>query len=130
MLANQNSSNKQYAGKTKVILPPCTHDKVESRMILNKIIWLNLVVSDGALEALKWLALLLMTVNHDNKFLFNGTNYAAFAAGPLLVFLSGIQPPRLGAWAYLLTMRRLAIYGFLTMPPPLFLMGSTCSYLY
>lgn len=33
----------------------------------------RLVLSDGALEALKWTALLLMTGDHVNKYLFNGT---------------------------------------------------------
>lgn len=83
----------------------------------------RLVVSNGTLEALKWLALLLMTVDHVNKFLFNGTNDAAFAAGriglPLFVFCLAYNLARLGTLergAYPRTMRRLAVFGVLAMP--------------
>lgn len=83
----------------------------------------RLAVSDGSLEALKWLALVLMTVDHVNKFLFNGTNDAAFAAGrvamPLFVFVLAYNLARPGVLergAYLRTMRRLALFGVLAMP--------------
>jgi hypothetical protein len=33
----------------------------------------RLVLADGTVEALKWFALLLMTGDHVNKYLFNGT---------------------------------------------------------
>ncbi|MWQ92496.1 conjugal transfer protein TraX, partial [Escherichia coli] len=32
-----------------------------------------MVIADGTIEALKWLALLAMTGDHVNKYLFNGT---------------------------------------------------------
>lgn len=83
----------------------------------------RLAVSDGSLEALKWLALVLMTVDHVNKFLFNGTNDAAFAAGrvamPLFVFVLAYNLARPGVLergAYLRTMKRLALFGVLAMP--------------
>lgn len=91
--------------------------------MLNKVTWPRLAVSDGTLEALKWLALLLMTVDHVNKFLFNGTNDAAFAAGrialPLFVFSLAYNLARPGVLergAYPRTMRRLAVFGVLAMP--------------
>lgn len=91
--------------------------------MLNKLSLPRLVVSDGSLEALKWLALVLMTVDHVNKFLFNGTNDAAFAAGrvamPLFVFVLAYNLARPGVLeygAYLRTMKRLALFGVLAMP--------------
>lgn len=85
--------------------------------------WPRLVVSDGALEVLKWLALLLMTADHANKFLFNGTNGAVFAAGrlamPLFVFVLAYNLARPGVLergSYARTMRRLALSGVLSMP--------------
>jgi len=100
-----------------------THDAKVDGCMLNKIYWPHLVISDGTIEALKWLALLLMTVDHVNKFLFNGTNDAAFAAGrialPLFVFSLAYnlaRPGILERGVYPRTMRRLAVFGVLTMP--------------
>jgi hypothetical protein len=89
----------------------------------NKRSWPSLVVPDGSLEALKWLALLSMTVDHVNKFLFNGTNEAAFGVGriamPLFVFVLAYNLARPGVLehgGYSRTMRRLAAFGILAMP--------------
>ncbi len=41
----------------------------------------KLVITDGTLEALKYLGLVLMTLDHVDKYLFNGTCPTAFAAG-------------------------------------------------
>ena len=54
----------------------------------------RLVLADGTVEALKWFALLSMTGEHVNKYLFNGTIDWLFDAGrlclPIFVFgLSG-----------------------------------------
>src|SRR5450830_682317 len=91
--------------------------------MLRKFVWPRLAVSDGTLEALKWLALVLMTVDHVNKFLFNGTNDAAFAAGrvalPLFVFALAYNLARPGVMergGYARTMMRLAFFGALAMP--------------
>ena len=42
-----------------------------------------LVLSSGTLEALKWLALLLMTLDHVNKHLLHASVPELFAAGRL-----------------------------------------------
>lgn len=83
----------------------------------------RLFVSDGALEALKWIALLLMTGDHVNKYLFNGTNDLLFAAGrlamPLFIFVLAYNLARPGALergAYPRTMKRLALFGILATP--------------
>lgn len=97
--------------------------------MLNKFTWPRLAVSNGTLEALKWLALLLMTVDHVNKFLFNGTNDAAFTAGrlamPLFVFALAYnlaRPSVLEHGGFPRTMKRLAVFGVLAMPA-FFIMG-------
>jgi hypothetical protein len=91
--------------------------------MLSKTTLPRLVVPDGALEALKWIALLLMTGDHVNKYLFNGTNDLLFAAGrvamPLFVFVLAYNLARPGVLergAYLRTMKRLALFGVLAMP--------------
>lgn len=95
----------------------------EGSGMLNSFSWPRLAVSDGSLEALKWLALVLMTVDHVSKFLFNGTDDAAFAAGrvamPLFVFALAYNMARPGVLecgAYLRTMKRLALLGALAIP--------------
>ena len=91
--------------------------------MMGKFSWPRLTVSNGSLEALKWLALVAMTVDHVNKFLFNGTNDAAFAVGrlalPLFVFVLAYNLARPGALergAYTRTMKRLALFGVLSLP--------------
>lgn len=50
-----------------------------------------IVVSDGSLEALKWVGLVLMTIDHVNKYVLHGSVPAMFALGrltlPLFVFV-------------------------------------------
>nr|WEG85486.1 trbP [Escherichia coli] len=60
-----------------------------------------MVIADGTIEALKWLALLAMTGDHVNKYLFNGTLPYLFEAGrlalPLFVFVLAYNLARPGA---------------------------------
>jgi len=72
------------------------------------------VIADDTLEALKWLALLLMTGDHVNKYLVNGTLPWLFNAGrvtlPLFVFVIALhlaRPDILERGAYPPTMKRL-----------------------
>ncbi len=83
-----------------------------------------LVLSSGALEALKWLALLLMTLDHVNKYLLQASVPALFAAGrlalPLFGFVLGYNLARhgvLASGAYLRTARRLAVFGSIATLP-------------
>ena len=78
----------------------------------------RLELSSGALEALKWLALLLMTLDHVNKHLLHASVPELFAAGrlalPLFGFVLGYNLARPGALAsggYSRTARRLAVFG-------------------
>jgi hypothetical protein len=102
-------------------------------------------VPDGTLEAMKWLALILMAGDHTNKYLFNGTLPILFEAGrlalPLFVFVPSYNLARPGAFergTYLRTMKRLALFGALASVPfialgglyfgwlPINVMGTLC----
>lgn len=83
----------------------------------------RLTISDGTLEFLKWLALLLMTGDHVNKYLFNGTVPWFFSAGrlalPLFAFVLGYKlarPGMLPSGGYGRTMKRLAGFGVAATP--------------
>jgi len=83
-----------------------------------------LLLSSGTLEALKWLALLLMTLDHVNKYLLHASVPELFAAGrlalPLFGFVLGYNLARPGALAsggYLRTARRLAVFGSIATIP-------------
>lgn len=83
----------------------------------------RLALSDGALEALKWAALLLMTGDHVNKYLFNGTKDWLYCAGrvamPLFVFVLAYnlaRPDALVRGAHRRTVRRLVITGCVATP--------------
>jgi hypothetical protein len=81
-------------------------------------------LSDGAVEGLKWFALVLMTVDHVNKYLFNATLPVAFEAGrlclPLFVILLAFnlaRPWAIERSAHRRTMKRLAVFGTVASVP-------------
>ena len=83
-----------------------------------------LMLSSGTLEALKWLALLLMTLDHVNKHLLHASVPELFAAGrlalPLFGFVLGYnlaRPGALASGAYSRTARRLALFGSIATVP-------------
>lgn len=83
----------------------------------------RLVVPNGIIEALKWLALLFMTGDHVNKYLFNGTMPLLFDAGrlalPLFAFVLGYnlaRPGTLERGVYGRTITRLALFGLFATP--------------
>ena len=91
----------------------------------------QLIVSDGTVEALKWLALILMTGDHLNKYLFNGTLPGLFEAGrlalPLFVCVLAYNLARPHAFecgVYKRVMIRLAVFGGLATPLFIALGGS------
>ncbi|MDX3998502.1 TraX family protein [Pseudomonas aeruginosa] len=90
----------------------------------------RLSIADGSIEALKWIALLLMTGDHVNKYLFNGTLPYLFEAGrlamPVFVFVLAYnlaRPGMAGQGAYKRTMFRLGLFGLLAMPAFVMLCG-------
>jgi hypothetical protein len=85
---------------------------------------------DGTLEALKWLALALMVLDHVNGFLFDRELPGAFQAGrlvfPLFAFVLACNLARPGALergVHRRTMRRLALFAVLATPAHWALVG-------
>ena len=84
----------------------------------------RLTIADGTVEALKWLALLLMTGDHINKYLFNATLPVLFELGrlalPIFVFVLAYnlsRPGLLKQGAYQRTINRLGLVGILASVP-------------
>ena len=83
-----------------------------------------LVFSEASLSAAKWLALLLMVVDHSNKYLLGGSESWMYALGrmsmPLFAFVLGYNLARPGTLAnggYQRLALRLAIFGLLATAP-------------
>ena len=83
-----------------------------------------LTLSSGTLEALKWLALILMTFDHVNKHLLHASVPELFAAGrlamPLFGFVLGYnlaRPDALADGAFKRTAARLAVFGSIASVP-------------
>jgi hypothetical protein len=80
-------------------------------------------ISNGSLEALKWVGLLLMTGDHINKYLLHEASPALYALGrivmPLFGFVLMVNLTRAGALEtglHLRVMKRLAIFALLATP--------------
>lgn len=81
-------------------------------------------IANGTLEAVKWFALVLMTLDHVNKYLFAHKLPACFELGrlamPLFVFVLAYnlaRPGSLAAGAHWRTGKRLAVYGAIACVP-------------
>lgn len=84
----------------------------------------RLVVSDGTIEALKWLALVLMTLDHVNKYLLHGAVPALFILGritlPLFAFVFAFnlaRPDALARGMHKRTAGRLVLFGAIASVP-------------
>ena len=84
----------------------------------------RLVLSDGSIEALKWLGLALMTLDHINKYLLHSTVSTSFNAGRVVMPIFAIvlaynlaRPQALNNGLYLRVMKRLGIAGTLATLP-------------
>ncbi|MGQ3889598.1 TraX family protein [Legionella sp. CNM-1927-20] len=80
-------------------------------------------IPDGTIEALKWLALLFMTIDHINRIFFNPSYYPAFCIGrlamPLFAFVFAYnlaRPANLTSKIYLKMSRRFLLFGLLATP--------------
>lgn len=80
-------------------------------------------ISSGTLEALKWLGLLLMTIDHANRVFYNGTVYWAYCMGrlalPLFAFVFSCNYARVGSFDpafYQKSFTRLLFFGVLATP--------------
>ena len=84
----------------------------------------TIVLTDGAVESLKWLALALMTVDHINKYLLREAVPAMFAIGrlalPIFAFVLAFnlaRPATLARGVYGRLIRRLAVVGSIASAP-------------
>lgn len=75
------------------------------------------------MEAVKWIALLSMTIDHANRFFYDGTIYPAYCFGrlamPLFAFIFAYNLARPDAMArglYASTINRLILFGLLATP--------------
>ena len=82
------------------------------------------ILADGTLEALKWLGIVLMTVDHANKYLNGGQSAWMFDAGRLVMPLFGFvlaynlsRPAALALGMFQRVSRRLLIYGAVATLP-------------
>lgn len=82
------------------------------------------VIASGTLEALKWVALVLMTIDHVNKYLLNWSQPWMFALGRMAMPIFAIvlaynlaRPQALPNGAYRRTMRHLAIGAAIATVP-------------
>jgi hypothetical protein len=81
------------------------------------------LVHDGTLEALKWLALVLMTGDHLNATLLNWSVPFLYNAGRLVLPIFGFvlaynlaRPDAFNRGVHLRVLKRLALYGLAAMP--------------
>lgn len=84
----------------------------------------RIVLGGGTVEALKWLALALMTLDHVNKYLLHDAVPAMFAAGRLALPLFGFvlaynlaRPGTVARGVYPRVLKRLAIAGAIASIP-------------
>lgn len=90
----------------------------------------RVVLSTGSLEALKWLALVLMTLDHVNTFLYDGKFPALFKLGRVAMPIFGFvlaynlaRPDALEDGVYGRAIKRLALFGLLASPVFVALVG-------
>ena len=88
-------------------------------------------IDDGTLEALKWISLVLMVLDHVNKWIFDAklphVSEAARVVAPTFAFVLAYNLARPGALesgAFGRVARRLALFGLLATPPYAALNGS------
>ena len=87
-------------------------------------------ISDGSLEALKWVGLVLMAGDHVNKYLLDEASPALYALGRMVMPLFGFvlmahlaRPGALEGGVHLRVMQRLAIFALLATPAFVHLVG-------
>lgn len=89
-----------------------------------------LIISGGTLEALKWIGLVLMLLDHVNKVLFHEASATVYALGrmvmPLFAFVLMYKlasPGTLAAGVHMRVMKRLGVFALLASPAFVLLVG-------
>lgn len=87
-------------------------------------------ITDGSLEALKWVALMLMVGDHVNKYLLHESSASLYALGRMVMPIFGFvlmrnlcRPGALANGLHVRVIKRLAIFGALSTPPFVYLVG-------
>lgn len=82
-----------------------------------------LMIADGTIEAMKWIALVAMTIDHVNKHLFQGSIAVMFGLGrlamPLFVFVLAynlMRPSVQGSERHTRIVRRLILWAVVATP--------------
>lgn len=85
--------------------------------------FLSIKISSGSMEAVKWIGLLSMTIDHVNRFFYASSLYPAYCIGrlamPLFAFIFAYnlaQPDALTRGLYTKVLVRLAIFGLIATP--------------
>ncbi len=101
-----------------------------NRILTNTPCLPQMIVTSGTIETLKWMALVMMTCDHINKYLLNGTVAWLYDLGrlamPLFIFVLAYNLARPGGLEHGVhqrIIRRLAIFGVLASPAFLALGG-------
>lgn len=83
----------------------------------------SLKITSGTLEAMKWLAMLAMTIDHINRIFWNTSSYTALSIGrlamPLFAFIFAYnlaRPEALAHGTYGRAFKRLILFGLLATP--------------
>ena len=83
----------------------------------------RLNISNDSLELLKWIALVLMTGDHVNKFLLSSSNVVLFSLGrtvlPIFIFVLAYNMARdrmMLKGGYISSIRRMILFGILASP--------------
>ena len=81
----------------------------------------SLTISNGTLEFLKWMALILMTLTHIDKYLYHQSWPTVFELGrialPLFCFVLAYhlaRPDSINSGRYIRTMKRLTLFGLIS----------------
>lgn len=106
--------------KTKKMNKPATIENNQIRVYALP----SLALADGTVEAIKWLALGLMTLDHANKYIFHDAYSVLFNMGRLTMPLFGFvlaynlaRPGTLKNGVHLRVIKRLLLFGtFATVP--------------
>ncbi|VTY37687.1 TraX protein [Xylophilus ampelinus] len=87
-------------------------------------------IADGSLEALKWIALVLMVGDHVNKYLLHESSASLYALGRMVMPIFGFvlmhnlcRPGALANGLHVRVIKRLAIFGALSTPAFVYLVG-------
>tara|TARA_Y100001972_G_C7576263_1_gene289142 strand:- start:202 stop:930 length:729 start_codon:yes stop_codon:yes gene_type:complete len=87
-------------------------------------------IADGSIEALKWVALVLMVGDHVNKYLLHEASGSLYALGRLVMPIFGFvlmhnlcRPAALARGVHVRVMKRLVAFGMLSTPAFAYLVG-------